>query len=132
MDAEDKKNLLVKFPEEQISSGVPVSTPIGASPNNPVDKAADFLPRALSSIKENFREAVFLFGMLGYIFIAAFGHMEKISNYIGYFLVFLIGVLFYKACNKITSKDILYWFVILILIIYILYTKFDISIIGWL
>ena len=51
MDIEDKKNLIVKFPEE--STGTTIG---GESPNNPVDKAADFLPRALVSIKENFKE----------------------------------------------------------------------------
>src|SRR3989344_4005201 len=103
MDIEDKKNLIVKFPEE--STGTTIG---GESPNNPVDKAADFLPRALVSIKENFKEAIFLFVILSYTFIAAFGHMERIRNYVGYFFVFMASILVYKIWDKFTVRDILY------------------------
>lgn len=126
MDTDNKKNLIVKFPEDKSPSSL-----TNTAPNNPVDKAADFLPRALASIKENFKEAVFLFGILGYVFIAAFGHMEKISNYTGYFFIFLVGIIFYNIWNKITSKDFLYWFIIVILIIYVLYIRFNISVVNW-
>lgn len=104
----------------------------GTSPDNPVDKAADFLPRALIAIKQYFKEAVFLLFILGYIFIAAFGHMEKIQNYIGYLIVILIGILVYKIWDKITIKDFIYIFLVLILVTYILWLKFGHSIINWL
>jgi len=101
--------------------GVPTT---GFSPNNPVDKAADFLPRALIAIKEYFKEAVFIFFTLGYVFIAAFGHMERLQNYIGYLIVLLMGILFYKVWDKITAKDCIYNIVILALVLYILWLKF--------
>jgi len=126
---EDKRDLLVKFPEEKSPSGNTLGL---TSPNNPVDKAADFLPRALAAIKENFKESVFLFITLGYIFIAAFGHMEKIENYVGYFFVFLISTLIYKIWDKIRSRDILYILIIIVLLFYIVFIKFNISILNWL
>ena len=66
MGTEDKKDLIVKFPEDekQVSSASPVEQSIGATqatPDNPFDKGAELLPRALSAIKENFKEAIFLF-----------------------------------------------------------------------
>ena len=91
MEKDDKKNLLVKFPEDKAPSSL-----TNTAPNNSVEQVADFLPRALSAIKGNFKEAVFLFGILGYIFIAAFGHMEKIENYIGFLFIFLLGVISYN------------------------------------
>ena len=49
---DEEKKLTVKFPEDKSSGGTVLFT----TPHNPVDKAADFLPRALNAIKENFRE----------------------------------------------------------------------------
>jgi len=120
MDTENKKDLLVKFPEEESSLEKPVETAINATPptpNNTVDKVADFLPRALNAVKDNFKESVFLFGMLGYVFIAAFGHMEKMQNYLGFFFVFLVGIVFYKLWDKITLKNVLYLLIIIIILL---------------
>ncbi len=127
MSTNEEQQLIVKFPEDQATTGTAttaVGTVLGATPNNVVDKAADFLPRALSSIKENFSEAVFLFSILGYIFIAAFGHMEKIQNYFGYFFVVSVSIIFYKMGRKITLKDILYLSVIIALIIFTLLMRY--------
>ncbi len=137
METEDKKDLIVKFPEDekQISSASPVEQSIGttqATPDNPFDKGAELLPRALSAIKENFKEAIFLFIVLGYIFVAAFGHMEKIENYVGYFFVFLVSIFIYKIWDKIKSKDIFYIIIILILLSYQIFTRFSVSILNWL
>jgi len=132
MTTENKENLLVKFPEEP-SLGTPVETPINATPSgpdNPVDKAAAFLPRALSAIKENFKESVFLFIVVGYIFIAAFGHMERIDNYVGYFAVFLLSILIYKIWDKIKVRDILYILIIIILSSYLVIIKFNIPVLN--
>jgi len=130
MEEDNKKNLIVKFPEDKSSPGTVLGS--GNTPNNSVEEVADFLPRALDSIKENFREAVFLFIILGYIFIAAFGHMEKIENYVGYLLIFLVGILVYKIWDKITLRDIFYWILIIVLGTYFLIEKFGDVIIMWL
>ncbi len=126
MVIEDKKELLVKFPED--STGTIIG---GVPPNNPVDKAADFLPRALLAIRDNFKEAVFLFVMLSYTFIAAFGHMERIRNYLGYFFVLITGMFLYKIWDKFTWRDLLYILVIMFLLIYIVSIHFNISIPKW-
>jgi len=110
----------IKFPEPGASSGTSITTP-----NNPVDQAADFLPRALTAIKVNFKEAVFLSLMVGYVFIAAFGHMQTMQNYLGFFAVLLIGIIFYAIWEKITLKDILYLVLIILLSAYILCFKFN-------
>lgn len=126
MKIKDNKEPSIKFPED-----ITPDTVIAPSLNNPVDKVADLLPRALFSVKENFKEAVFLFGILGYIFIAAFGHMEKVQNYVGYFFVFLVSVLLYKMWDKIHLRDVLYSAMILGLVIYILWIKLGTSLINW-
>ena len=123
MEEIDTKNLLVKFPEGQDQS----STIVALAPNNPVDKAADFLPRALKAIRDNFKEAAFLFILLGYIFIAALGHMERIQNYLGYFFVISASVLLYKVWDKFSLKDILYFLIILVLLFYVIHLKFNVN-----
>ena len=126
MGTEEKKDLTIKFPEDQSPQG----TSLISTPQNPVDKAADFLPRALTSIKENFREAVFLFVILGYIFVAALGHMERIQNYAGYFFVFVLSVVLYKLWDKVTIRDVLYLLIIIALIVYIIAMRFGVSFSG--
>lgn len=129
MKREDNRNLIVKFPENAAQSG---STIEASPPNNTVEKAADFLPRALVAVKENFKESVFLSIVLGYAFIAAFGHMEKFQNYVGFFSVFSINILIYKFSNKVTLKDIFYILIIIFLLIHISLSKFDVVIPSWL
>jgi cobalamin biosynthesis protein CbiD len=121
MENNQTENPVVRFPENE---GANETVLAGNTPNNPVDKVADFLPRALSAIREYFRESIFLFGLVGYIFIAAFGHMEKMSNYLGYFTVILIYFSVYTLWNKIKKNDVVYIFIIILLITYISYTRY--------
>lgn len=128
METEEEKKLLVKFPEDSSPSN---NTLVVTTPNNSVDKAADFLPRALVAIKEYFKESAFLFIVVGYIFIAAFGHMEKLENYVGYFFVILFSIFMYKIWDLIKLKDILYIVIIMGLLFYLLSIKLDISVLSW-
>ena len=123
----EEKDLIIKFPEDKSPSG----TALTSTPSNPVDQAADFLPRALVSIRGNFKESVFLFIIVGYIFIAAFGHMERLDNYIGYFSVILLSIFMYKIWDKFKIKDTLYIIVIIILLTCFLLEKFNIHVLNW-
>lgn len=126
MDEKNKSDLEIQF-----SKGTPESNSVVApsSPNNPVDQAADFLPRALVCIREYFKEAIFLMFILSYSFIAALGHMERIRNYLGYFSLFIISIIVYYLWNKVSVKDILYLIIILLLIMIIILNKFNIIIV---
>lgn len=114
----------VIIPEKDIST-------TGTTPDNLVEKAADFLPRALIAIKEYFKEAVFLVFTLGYIFIAAFGHMEKFQNYIGYFFVMVVGIILYRIWEKILPWDVIYIVIIFLLGSYVVFLEFGDKIINW-
>lgn len=112
-----KEEPQIKFPEKDGS--------VGQLPINAVEKAAEFIPRALIAVENKFSVVAYLLSVFGYIFIAASGHMERFKDYFGYFSVLLITLFFYKIYNKITKRDVEYLIIIALLMIYIVFSRYD-------
>lgn len=78
----------------------------------------------LVAIEERLPIAGALIAIVGYIVIAAFGHMDNIWSFLGYFSFLILGLLFYKIKTaKLTSGIYLLLGIIIILLIYIAIDK---------